>query len=75
MSAIDISGLTVRYGDVLALDDISLAVEPGRVTGLIGMNGSGKSTLFKIDHRARAAHRGAGAAGRSRPGIRSPPRA
>ena len=47
MSAIDISGLTVRYGDVLALDDISLAVEPGRVTGLIGMNGSGKSTLFK----------------------------
>ncbi|MGO2684689.1 MAG: ATP-binding cassette domain-containing protein, partial [Microbacterium sp.] len=47
MSAIDISGLTVRYGDVLALDDITLAVEPGRVTGLIGMNGSGKSTLFK----------------------------
>lgn len=47
MSAIDVSGLTVRYGDVLALDDVSLTVEPGRVTGLIGMNGSGKSTLFK----------------------------
>ncbi|MDP3950148.1 metal ABC transporter ATP-binding protein [Microbacterium sp.] len=47
MSAIDISGLTVRYGDVLALDAVSLRVEAGRVTGLIGMNGSGKSTLFK----------------------------
>ena len=44
---IDVSGVTVRYGDVLALDDVSLRVEPGRVTGLIGMNGSGKSTLFK----------------------------
>lgn len=47
MSAIDVSGLTVRYGDVLALDDVSLSVESGRITGLIGMNGSGKSTLFK----------------------------
>lgn len=47
MSAIDVHGATVRYGEVLALDDVSLTVEQGRVTGLIGMNGSGKSTLFK----------------------------
>lgn len=47
MSAIDVRGVTVRYGDVLALDDVSLTVEACRVTGLIGMNGSGKSTLFK----------------------------
>ncbi|HWV48013.1 MAG TPA: ATP-binding cassette domain-containing protein, partial [Microbacterium sp.] len=47
MSAIEVSGVAVRYGDVLALDDVSLVVEAGRVTGLIGMNGSGKSTLFK----------------------------
>lgn len=46
-AAIDVRGATVRYGEVLALDDISLTVESGRVTGLIGMNGSGKSTLFK----------------------------
>ncbi|WP_127500474.1 metal ABC transporter ATP-binding protein [Actinoplanes solisilvae] len=45
--AIDVAGLTVHYGQVRALDDVSLRVRPGRVTGLIGMNGSGKSTLFK----------------------------
>ena len=46
-AAVEIERLTVRYGDVLALDDVSLRVEPGRVCGLIGMNGSGKSTLFR----------------------------
>ena len=46
-AAIDVKGVTVRYGDVLALDDVSVAVRAGAVTGLIGMNGSGKSTLFK----------------------------
>lgn len=45
--AIAATDVTVRYGDVLALDRVSLTVHPGRVTGLIGMNGSGKSTLFK----------------------------
>lgn len=44
---IEVRHATVRYGDVLALDDVSLTVGAGRVTGLIGMNGSGKSTLFK----------------------------
>jgi len=45
--AIEVTGLTVHYGEVRALTDVSLSVRPGRVTGLIGMNGSGKSTLFK----------------------------
>lgn len=45
--AIAVDAVTVRYGDVLALDGASLEIAPGRVCGLIGMNGSGKSTLFK----------------------------
>ena len=44
---IDVEGLTVRYGDVLALDGASLRLQQGAVCGLVGMNGSGKSTLLK----------------------------
>ena len=46
-AALRIAGLTVRYGEVLALDGVDLTVEPGEACGLIGVNGSGKSTLFK----------------------------
>jgi manganese transport system ATP-binding protein len=46
-AAIEVTGVTVDYGEVRALDAVTLQVAPGRVTGLIGMNGSGKSTLFK----------------------------
>ncbi|MFD6100656.1 metal ABC transporter ATP-binding protein [Nocardiopsis flavescens] len=45
--AIEVVDATVHYGDVLALDGVSLSVEPGRICGLLGTNGSGKSTLFK----------------------------
>jgi manganese transport system ATP-binding protein len=56
-AAITVDDLTVRYGEVVALDRVSLEVQPGRVTGLIGMNGSGKSTLFKtIIGRIRPTH-------------------
>lgn len=44
--AIHVSNLTVRYGNVTALDNLDLTVAAGRVTGLVGMNGAGKSTLF-----------------------------
>ena len=46
-AVIEVDDVVVRYGEVLALDGVSLNVGPGKVTGLIGMNGSGKSTLFK----------------------------
>lgn len=45
--ALDVRGLTVHYGDVLALDDVRLTLRRGSICGLIGMNGSGKSTLFR----------------------------
>ncbi|MFB9903981.1 metal ABC transporter ATP-binding protein [Allokutzneria oryzae] len=47
MSAVTATGVTVHYGDVLALDDVDVTIERGRICGLLGMNGSGKSTLFK----------------------------
>lgn len=46
-AAVEVRDVTVRYGEVVALSDVSLTVTSGRVTGLIGMNGSGKSTLFQ----------------------------
>lgn len=45
--AVEVQDVTVHYGDVLALEQVSLALHTGRVCGLVGMNGSGKSTLFK----------------------------
>ena len=46
--AIDISGVTKRYGDLTALDNVSFDVEEGDMFGLIGPDGSGKSTLYRI---------------------------
>jgi branched-chain amino acid transport system permease protein len=43
--AFEIRNLTVRYGQVTAVSDVSLTVAPGEVAGLIGPNGAGKSTL------------------------------
>jgi len=44
---IEVKGLTKRYGDVLAVDDLSFTVEPGQVTGFLGPNGAGKSTTMR----------------------------
>jgi len=44
---IAISGLTKRYGDVLAVDEATLEVPAGSVCGLLGRNGAGKTTTFK----------------------------
>jgi len=45
---IEARGLSRRYGDFLAVDDVSFAIEPGEVCGLLGHNGAGKTTIMKM---------------------------
>ena len=45
---LEFDGLTRRYGDVLALDDLTFAVEPGQIFGFVGPNGAGKTTAMRI---------------------------
>ena len=45
---IEARGLTKRYGDKLAVDDLTFTVRPGVVTGFLGPNGAGKSTTMRM---------------------------
>ena len=45
---IEVKNLTKRYGDHLALDDISFTVGDGEIVGFLGPNGAGKSTTMNI---------------------------
>ena len=47
-SSLRARGLGKRYGDVVAADDVSLDVEAGRITALVGPNGSGKTTVLRM---------------------------
>ncbi|MBN1775437.1 MAG: ABC transporter ATP-binding protein [Clostridiales bacterium] len=48
MSAITVSHLTKKFGDLTAVDDVSLAIEEGELFALLGMNGAGKTTTIKM---------------------------
>jgi ABC-2 type transport system ATP-binding protein len=45
---LEVAGLTRRFGDVLALDDVSFAVPEGQMVGFVGPNGAGKTTAMRI---------------------------
>ena len=46
--AVEFAGLTKRFGSLTAVDDLTLTVAPGRVTGFLGPNGSGKTTTLRM---------------------------
>ena len=69
MAILECAGLTKYYGNKLALGNVNLSVEPGRIVGLLGPNGSGKTTLIKICTGLLTPSKGAVAVGGMKPGA------
>lgn len=51
MSLLDVQNVTLKFGGVVAVNDVSFSVEEGEVFALVGPNGAGKSTLFNLISR------------------------
>jgi ABC-2 type transport system ATP-binding protein len=48
VSAVEVVGLTVRYGDLVAVNDVSMRAESGEVTAVLGPNGAGKTSTIEV---------------------------
>ena len=51
MTLLDVREITVRFGGIVALQDLSFGIERGQICGLIGPNGAGKTTMFNVVSR------------------------
>ena len=57
-SVIEVRNLHKRYGETVAVDDVSLEVEEGEIFGILGRNGAGKTTTVECVEGLRTADRG-----------------
>ncbi|MGH9316131.1 MAG: ABC transporter ATP-binding protein [Thermoanaerobaculia bacterium] len=48
MALLELTGVTMRFGGLVAVNDLQLSIEPGHLYGLIGPNGAGKTTVFNV---------------------------
>ena len=48
MAAVEVDGLTVRYGEVVAVDAVSFEAQAGQITAVVGPNGAGKTTTVEV---------------------------
>jgi branched-chain amino acid transport system ATP-binding protein len=58
VALLSVEDVTLRFGGIVALDEVSLAADEGTITGLIGPNGAGKTTLFNVVTRLYKADEG-----------------